>query len=341
MGDEHEQEQPGGGSEAGGDLQKISLEDLMHSDVDFGEGGDDGQPKPTEESETKSEAEPEKQPEAAKEAETQPDAGAQAQTQAQPEDKPEPKQEAEDSALQALKYENEQLRRQMAETNQLLQQMLQQRAQPQPQQASGQETQTQPDLPAYEFNIPSEMQQLIDSEDAAERARGLKMYAQGIARAVHKTIRDTELPAVEKMMDERVSRTTQQARAQQEVERESERIRQDFFQAYPDLNNQVGHMVVGLAYQQEVQELQQKGINPTKLNWDAALRNKIGERARSILGQMRGGSASQPQPQPTTQQVPKRVPAQPGGGGGTRPAPGPKLTEEDEMLMDTVHGGLD
>lgn len=331
MSDETKEEtQPGGGSEAGGD--KITIEDLMHGDP-FAEkpeakteGGEETQ---------ETEAKPEEKEVEAKETETETPETPETET---PETPGTPETPESDSELSRIKFENEQLREQVRQLNQNVQALVKHtqgtQSQSQGQTPQGQGPQT-PDIPPYEFEIPEEIMRLVDSDDERDRRVGMKRLLQGYARAIHKTVREHELPGIERLIKENIPQSpqTSQANPQQELAR---RIEEDYFSNFPDLKDPKIQAVNTQAWNEVMHSLHAQGYNVQELRWTPELRNRVGERARAIVRGMGGSTPQSTQPQPAPRSAPRRAPAQPGGGGGTRPASGPEMTEEEKLILDTI-----
>lgn len=177
-----------------------------------------------------------------------------------------------------------------AALEQQLQQQQQQQAQVQQQQASQQQQQANEDpldafVPPYQFEIPQQLMQMLDSEEPTDRMQGLQYLMQGLARSVHRTM----LEQTQGMMTAYVPSQLQQYTQQQE---QISTVRNDFYSTNTDLNVPELRPIVSQIAAQVMQEQNAQG-------WTPDLRDAIAQRVRAVLSY--GQTSQQPTPAQTEQ----------------------------------------
>lgn len=177
-----------------------------------------------------------------------------------------------------------------------------------------------PQVPPYQFNLPPQLQAMLNSEEPTERAQGLAIAMQGVAQAVHQNLMNEWTRREEELRNDYVPQTIHQYVSQQQ---KSQEIFQDFYGTYQDLAKPELRGLVMSAAQQVYAELG----NP--VGWSPQLRDTIATRVYQVLGK-----------QPGQQQQPSTPPTILGGGGsgvGSRPNGVPNGASAD--IMNTLFGG--
>lgn len=169
------------------------------------------------------------------------------------------------------------------------------------------------EVPNFQFNVPDQLQQMLDSEDPTERRQGYAHLATGIARETYRKAAETMQTQFQQFSQALPQWVGQQ---QQAVEAQKQ-VAEDFYGAFPELNKPELRGV----NQQIAQEVwQASGAK----EWSPELRDKIGTEIRNRLGLAQ---------QPAAPQTPPRKPTPPRQfGGGSRPTAPTKDSEQDEML---------
>lgn len=227
------------------------------------------------------------------------------QQQATPDVQPGTQQQPEGAQQQADPAQTEiaTLRAQLGQMQQYLAQMVQgQQAQQQGQQQQPQNQELQ--IPEFEFTIPSEIQNKLDSESASERAEGLQRYGQMVMQAAYRQF----MPIIGGAMEQQGNYLTQSVQQAIQTTNQQREIFNDFYNANQDLNRPELYPVVVQVAQQVIQ---QKGAQ----GWSSNIRDEIASNVRRVLGMVQRPNGQQPQgPAPTQQQYP--APGNPSRGSG-------------------------
>lgn len=218
-----------------------------------------------------------------------------------------------DSEKELLKQQLAQLQQQVAAARNLPQ------APPRTQESKAKEAAP---VPAYNFTIPDKLVDGLASEDPRDRQQALGALAQGLAQAIHTTIRQeyegvlqAQMRQVPQMMQQQLT-TQQQARG----------VFDDFYGKYPQLNNPSLYPVV-------VQTAQAVMSETGAAQWNAQLRDTVAQRVMGLL-QSTQATAGSTVPKVNGQQPP---PAMFGG----RQSRGPVASTADSVaadVMDTLFG---
>lgn len=235
---------------------------------------------------------------------------------------PEPGSEEEEgmSALAAAapapaSAEMEQLRLQ----NQWLQQQMERFMASPPAPQKGTEAPTAPAVPDYGFTIPPQLMQLLDSEDAGQRAQGLQYFAQGVAQTVHRTLM-AEVKSELGKQAESVPRTIASAIDQRT---QAQEIFRDFYGTYPELNNPALYSLV----QSVATQVMQTKRGP----WGPQIRDEVGKAVYGVLGRA--------MPTKANGAGKRKVPATVGrGGGGAVRAPADGGNNSAKDIDSTLFG---
>lgn len=124
-------------------------------------------------------------------------------------------------------------------------------------------------IPPYNFTVPPQLMQMMESENPAERQQAIGAVMQGTAQAVHKTLLQ-EFGKVMQGIPALMQAAIQQHSAAQEVFN-------DFYGTYKELNRpELRQLVVGVA-QQVIQESRATG-------WSPQLRDAVAGRIFQLLG---------------------------------------------------------
>ena len=200
--------------------------------------------------------------------------------------------------------------------NQLAQQQKQPQPQPQPQQPQPQQKPTAADdLPAYEFDVPDQFLQALDSDDPGTRKVAIKTLMHTVARNTHQLVRDE----VRRDMQSLQTRMPQQVQQMQQTREQAQSIHSDFYGKHPKLNDPRFYDTVSDVARAVMQE---KGYNA----WNAEFREEVAKRAYQRLGFRKKQEAAAAPKAP-----PKLI------GQGARPAAPSNQSAEDE-ISDTLFG---
>ena len=229
--------------------------------------------------------------------------------------------------VEQLSIEN----RALAEQNRQILEMLTARQTPAP---TAPATPKAQELPDYMFDIPPQIQNLLQSEDPVEQSRGLSALIAGMAKTVHSHVR-TEY-------EERLKGAVQEARQTFASDTQRATIAQqvfnDFYGTYPQFNRPELRDLVASATKSVVEE--------TKASqWSAGLRDKIAERVSQIFSSVSGTPppvaetrSVVPATGPTRAQTPTAPPRM--RGTSVRPAPEaqPVPGSQEAHILDVLHG---
>lgn len=153
--------------------------------------------------------------------------------------------------------------------------------------------------PAYDFNIPDELINLLGSEDPVERKTALTNLAKGVAQGVHQT-----LGAVVNSYVEKVSEYIPQAIEQYNIQqRAMEDVRKDFYGKYPQLDKPELRQYI---YNVAPHVMNELGLT----EWNEQARDAIADRVFSTLGIPKEQTKQAQQTPP-----PAKAPAMFGGSG--------------------------
>ncbi len=137
-------------------------------------------------------------------------------------------------------------------------------------------------VPAYEYQLPEPLAQLLDSEDPAERQQGVKAIMTGISRTVHRQM----LEQFQGMLSVYVPRQIEQHQQQQTLQSE---IQRDFYGTYKELDNPDVRRIVATIAPQVMQEI---GVS----DWSPVLRDTLAQRVKAMLSLGRVPVQQQQQP---------------------------------------------
>jgi hypothetical protein len=189
------------------------------------------------------------------------------------------------------------------------------------------------ELPNYMFDIPPQIQNLLQSEDPVEQSRGLSALIAGMAKTVHSHVRSE--------YEERLKGAVQEARQTFASDTQRAGIAQqvfnDFYGTYPQFNRPELRDLVANATKSVVEE--------TKASqWSAGLRDKIAERVSQIFSSVSGT----PQPTASVSAAPVAVDTKGAvskapprmRGTSVRPTPEtpPEPGSQDAHIFDVLHG---
>lgn len=237
-----------------------------------------------------------------------------------------------ESGQQAADPEKEELRNQLTQLRDQVNQLMgAQQAQGQGQ-GQGQEQGQGSAIPAYDFNVPDKMMEMMDSADPTQRKQALAQMLKGTAQAVHQNVYNQFGQALQQLRQE----IPQQAQQTMQQTSQVQQVNKDFFGTYPELNRTELQPMIQSVGQQVLQEFQQRGKRVD--SWTPELRDEIGKRARQVLQTAAGSSGSagpaQGQQNGNRNSGASAPPRQ--FGGGTRPNPGGSSEQED--IMRTIFG---
>jgi hypothetical protein len=179
--------------------------------------------------------------------------------------------------VQAILEQNAQLQKQ-------LEQMQAQQTQ-QPQEPQQPEDPLEQLIPPYDYHMPEQLYDLLDSESPDERRTGLHAVMKGISQNVHRTV----LQQVQGMMTAYVPQQLEQHTQQAELR---STISQDFYSTHKDLDKPEIRNIVASVTPQVMQQL---GANA----WTPQVRDAIAAQVKALLNY---GQAPAQQPQPAPQQ---------------------------------------
>lgn len=183
-----------------------------------------------------------------------------------------------------------------------------------PQQGQDQ-SQGQEALPNYQFQIPDELLQMMDSDDPAQRKQALTYLGQGVAQSVHQMVRQEMTDKMGRLQQE-LPQTIQQQQAAQAQQRQ---IFDDFYGTYQDLNRPELRPTIVEVAKAVAGEYQQKGM---PVSWGPEFKQTVANRVYQVLGRQPGQQAPQ-------QQAPARKSSQPRNfGGNARRGVGQADTEQ-------------
>ena len=179
-------------------------------------------------------------------------------------------------------------------------------------------------LKQYDFNIPAQLAQLINSENPEERMKGISMLSGGLARAVH--------TGVVNFLQKRFDAVPTQINQALQQYGEMQRIKQDFYGTYTVLNKP--------EYYPWIQSVAQQVWRETSATaWTPDLRDKIADRIATTWGikreQLKGAGPATPQPLAVVTPTP---PAD--LGGGSRPGGGINSGTPDPNSPQAVEDAL-
>lgn len=178
-----------------------------------------------------------------------------------------------------------QLREQVAAQQRMLSGMQQSQ---QPQQTQEPATQTEEPLPGYNFTIPPQLVEQLQSDDPTQYTTGLQALLQGAAQAVHRMVR-TEIAATREGIVNSIPNTIN---SQLQAYNTQQEIYHDFYGSFPELAAPELRSLVVNATQQVAQERATMGL---PIAWGPEFKNAIATRVQSVLGRA-------PVAQPTTTQ---------------------------------------
>lgn len=165
------------------------------------------------------------------------------------------------------------------------------------------------DYPNYMFQVPPQIAEMLQSEDPNAQRQGLAALIAGMGRTVHEHLRRE----YQETLNNRIQSFREQFVSDQQRAEQARAVYNDFYTTYPQLNRPELRGVVEYATRQVVAEEKAS-------TWSASLRDKIGSRVLSVLGQVGTPSA---EPGSGGLATPAPVVAGNGSGGGSRSTPRP------------------
>ena len=235
---------------------------------------------------------------------------------------PAPQQETQEQLQARLMYEAARLESQQAEFSRRQQEAASAQTQQAPQQAPAQGP-TQADR-KFALQVPDQMVDALRSEDPRLVKSAVEAMVNGAAEMAYRTALTEATEQMRTIASEIYSQ-------QQGTVSQQQQIFNDFYGAYPELNNPDLRIIVRAVGEQVAKEL---GTS----TWGPKLRDLIGTRVRQLLGN-RVEQGQQPQAQPQVQpQTPpaaqKKNPLPKMAGGNTRPSgSGPSFGDEIDRLL--------
>lgn len=166
--------------------------------------------------------------------------------------------------------------------------------------------QEESEVPPYDFTIPPQLMQLLDSENPTERQQGYGALLKGTAQVVHKTLMGQMVQVVSEMSRAIPSVINEQLQSYQTAQA----IFQDFYGEYKDLNRPE---LRGLVQETAKQVMTETGLK----TWGPALRQAIAARVYGVLGRQLPGMSRPPAAPPV-------IPA----GGAPRVAGAPSAADD-------------
>lgn len=154
-----------------------------------------------------------------------------------------------------------------------------------PQSGQGEQQPQQHPLMDYRLAMPDDVANAVFNEDPGVARQGLQHVINAVGREIH--------GRVIRHVDELIGQRLQSYGQQSTVQQQQERMRQEYFAAFPQHNDPATQLIVA----QEAQVLW--GANPA-LAWDENSKNALGARVNARLGL----AAQQPQQQQQGQVVP-------------------------------------
>lgn len=176
---------------------------------------------------------------------------------------PQPQQTPEMAALQAT------IAQQGQQISQLIEQLQARQAPPPP--GAMQANEVQPVPPQWGMEIPQEYVNALRGEDPAMAQRALNAMANGLASTIHQQLR-TE-------MSQRFEEVPGQIQSQVTASQEQQRIHDDFYGTYPELNTPQFQGMVKAVASQAAQEMGASG-------WSPQLRDTIAQRLAPMSPQL-------------------------------------------------------
>lgn len=183
-----------------------------------------------------------------------------------------------------------------------------------------------PPPPSFAVQMPTELMQLLDSEDAMQRSQGYTQLVNGVGQMVYGTVEkmvNERLATAISQVETRTSETATRTAAEAELEK-------DFYDTFPQLNQKA---LRGFVSQVSVQLQAETGAK----EWTEELRNAIGMRATQLLQAAAGvtgaggNGVDSPPSIPPVKQPPTQI------KGGARPA-APSTTKGEGFIADTLFG---
>lgn len=140
----------------------------------------------------------------------------------------------------------------------------------------------QVNLPDYGVTVPPALMQLLSSQNPQEMQQGVQHLVKGVAEMTHRNV-------VIAMRRELQAALPQIIQNQVVMHTETQRIHQDFYGKYPQLNNPALYATIQQLGLQTARELGIQG-------WTDALRDEIGRRAMSLFSGLAPQQAPRPAP---------------------------------------------
>lgn len=267
--------------------------------------------------------------------------GAEGESQKPPEDSagaddgtgsPQKPAESHDPAEERIKALEEQLR----QTSVALQNLQQGKEGQEPEKDAGKkpesEADSQPEIPSYEFQIPPQISEGIQSDDPQQRATALAQLVRGIGVEVHARVRQEFDDKLRKTVEYQQTQQ-QQVQTQEQQKSQQEEIRKDYFSAYKNHDSDIIRPVV----QRKAGEVFKEWNVQT---WTPNVRDEIARRVETELRQSgftaAGGNDNGPKPNghdPNPPPHQRKSGARPGGSGG------PAEPNSVQDIESTLFGG--
>ncbi|GMQ92424.1 MAG: hypothetical protein BMS9Abin11_1753 [Gammaproteobacteria bacterium] len=167
--------------------------------------------------------------------------------------------------------------------------------------------------PAFAFDIPDQLMELMGSEDPGERKQAVAALSRGIARETYRAAMAQVSEAFKTMPG-----VVQAAINQQNSSRA---VFEDFYGAHGDLNRpELRAVIMETAKGVMAEEAAKQGLQVNQMPWSEDLRDKVAKRAREVLGLKappKGKRSTPPKPLPKGGGAAPR--AKIGEGNGSKP----------------------
>lgn len=181
----------------------------------------------------------------------------------------------------------------------------------------GQQTQTQQPqggqqedaldtVPDYNFEIPDQLVNMLNSEDPGERKTALGTLIRGVSQTIHQ-----QLAGVVKEVRDSVPNSINDAIQMQQFQSQ---VNTEFYGKYPDLNTPEKRQVVHAVALNLMRQDAQMGVQPA---WTPQFMERVGQAVNQMLGvQQPAQPAAQPNGQEPAQPVVQQQAASPATFGG-------------------------
>lgn len=166
------------------------------------------------------------------------------------------------------------------------------------------------DAPKYNLTVHDKVLGLMRSEDPGEMAQGFNAFATQIANMVYQDAIASVTQMIEQQYAPQFMEMVQQQSTSQQ---QQQRVQQDYYAKYPELNNPAGKQLSAFVASQIINQYKQQG---KPVAWSPQLMEEIGNGVKLMLK----SAAGEPQKKPGFRPTP-----------GARPAAKP-TTKGDEIM---------